>query len=316
MNEKGTQNYDLLFPLIPILAFVFGGLIVVIGVLATGQSGGAQPVAVEEMVSVEEQSALGAEASGAENEVVEDEPQTVAMTYDPEVVDDGRLQYQTACAACHGMDARGVAGLGKTLVASEFVDSLSDAELHEFIVVGRPIWDPLNTTGIAMPARGANPALTDQQIDEIVAYIRTVNIESEEQFLDVEAMGAEVDPLPELDEGVTVENAEPFEPLPVVLLGDTMEPYVRESIPAASAYESACANCHGVDGAGTDMWAGILNSQLIVGGTAEDVVSFLIGNPDELMMPTDGFPHPQRGGHLNLTDEEIADLVDYLLALE
>jgi disulfide bond formation protein DsbB len=34
--------------------------------------------------------------------------------------------------------------------------------------------DPLNTTGIAMPPKGGNPALTDGQIVDIVAYLRSI----------------------------------------------------------------------------------------------------------------------------------------------
>ncbi len=98
-----------------------------------------------------------------------------SLNYDPAIVERGRENFIAICSACHGTDARGIAGLGKTLIDSEFVNSLDDAGLHEFIVVGRTIWDPLNTTGVAMPARGGNPGLTDEDIDTIVAYIRVLN---------------------------------------------------------------------------------------------------------------------------------------------
>ena len=79
-----------------------------------------------------------------------------------------------ACGACHGPDGLGITGLGKPLVNSEFVDSLSDDELVEFISTGRPVWDANNTTGVDMPARGGNPALTDDDLYAIVAYIRSI----------------------------------------------------------------------------------------------------------------------------------------------
>ena len=34
--------------------------------------------------------------------------------------------------------------------------------------------DPLNTTGVGMPSKGGNPALTDEDLYDIVAYIRTL----------------------------------------------------------------------------------------------------------------------------------------------
>jgi disulfide bond formation protein DsbB len=64
-------------------------------------------------------------------------------------------------------------GLGKDMTTSEFVRSKSDAELVEFIKRGRPIDDPLNTTGVPMPPMGANPTLTDAEILAIVRFIRS-----------------------------------------------------------------------------------------------------------------------------------------------
>lgn len=88
----------------------------------------------------------------------------------------GEKLYQSACIACHGPDAKGVTALGKSLhpVDSEFIRSQSDAELVEFIKVGRQPGDPLNTTGVAMPPKGGNPAISDTDLLDIVAWIRTL----------------------------------------------------------------------------------------------------------------------------------------------
>lgn len=94
--------------------------------------------------------------------------------YDPEVVAQGQQLY-IGCSACHGADALGVQGLGKDLVNSEFVHSLSDADLLTFVKMGRPIWDEMNTTGIDMPSRGGNPTLTDDDILAIIAYLRSLS---------------------------------------------------------------------------------------------------------------------------------------------
>lgn len=93
--------------------------------------------------------------------------------YDPAVVERGQTLF-AQCAACHGMDARGIPNLGKDLVGTEFITSQSDHELMQFIITGRPIWDPDNTTGIDMPGRGGNPALTNDDILAIIAYIRSL----------------------------------------------------------------------------------------------------------------------------------------------
>lgn len=98
---------------------------------------------------------------------------TGAPSYDPALVAQGETLF-ALCAACHGPDARGLPNLGKDLVTSEFVAGLTDEALLEFIKVGRPLWDPNNTTGIDMPGKGGNPALTDEEILAIIAYIRTL----------------------------------------------------------------------------------------------------------------------------------------------
>ena len=87
----------------------------------------------------------------------------------------GKELYASSCSACHGPDGKGIQGLGKDLTASEFVKGLSDAELLDFIKKGRDTGDPLNTTGVAMPPKGGNPALSDEQIMDIIAFIRSIH---------------------------------------------------------------------------------------------------------------------------------------------
>src|SRR5690606_9327366 len=53
------------------------------------------------------------------------------------------------------------------------VNDQDDESLHDFIVVGRRAFDPDNKTGIEMPAKGGNPALTDENIYQIIAFLRT-----------------------------------------------------------------------------------------------------------------------------------------------
>jgi disulfide bond formation protein DsbB len=95
---------------------------------------------------------------------------------DPE---QGKTLFIQFCSACHGQDALGVKGLGKDLIHSEFMAGLSDEEMLKYVNEGRTVDDPRNTTGIPMPPKGGNPALTDQQIMHIIAYLRTIHEEPE-----------------------------------------------------------------------------------------------------------------------------------------
>lgn len=101
-----------------------------------------------------------------------------APTPEPTSVGDpvaGKTQFDTVCIACHGPGGVGVEGLGKPFTTSEFLLTVNDQELLEFIKTGRPISHPDNTTGVDMPPKGGNPALTDEQLLDIIAYIRTLH---------------------------------------------------------------------------------------------------------------------------------------------
>jgi len=86
----------------------------------------------------------------------------------------GAELFTVTCAACHGPKGEGVQGLGKDMTTSAFIASQTDEQLLEFIKKGRDINDPANTTGVAMPPFGGNPALTDEDLFNIIAYIRTL----------------------------------------------------------------------------------------------------------------------------------------------
>ena len=89
--------------------------------------------------------------------------------------DAGRGPYTSTCVSCHGQDAKGVPGLGKDLTASTWILEQTDEELLAFLQTGRPSSDPLNTTGVDMPPKGGNPVLSEDDLRNIVAYLRTIH---------------------------------------------------------------------------------------------------------------------------------------------
>jgi len=96
------------------------------------------------------------------------------MPVDPSV-HPGKAIYVTSCSSCHGPNGEGLEGLGKAFTTSAFVTSSSDKDLMTMIKMGRPIWDAANTTGLDMPSKGGNPALSNDQLTEIIGYIRSIN---------------------------------------------------------------------------------------------------------------------------------------------
>jgi disulfide bond formation protein DsbB/cytochrome c5 len=90
----------------------------------------------------------------------------------PEHLATGARLYGEACAACHGPAGEGVPNLGSALADAPLLETGADTELLEFIRRGRPADDPANQTGRAMPPSGGRPDLTDEEILEIIHYLR------------------------------------------------------------------------------------------------------------------------------------------------
>ena len=106
-----------------------------------------------------------------------DEPAEESAAAEDALVGDaaaGEPLFQSTCSACHGTDAKGMPNLGKDMTISEFIAGSSDAELLAFVKVGRSVSDPDNTTNVDMPPKGGNPVLSDQDLADIIAFIRTL----------------------------------------------------------------------------------------------------------------------------------------------
>ncbi|MCA0453545.1 MAG: c-type cytochrome [Chloroflexi bacterium] len=249
-------------------------------------------------------------------------PTEAVPSYDPALVQEGQMIFQTTCTTCHGLDGHGIQGLGKDLIMSEFVASLTDEELLHFIIVGRDASDPLNTTGIPMPARGGNPSLSDEQLMGVVAYMRSISeVSASTMDHSTTASGVAAQPttLPTaqpttLPTALPTEEPTAAEPTPVVeAVLPTTIPVTPQSFSAATAYAWSCSGCHGIDGAGNEPFGpSILESDLFEDDA--DLLAFITeGKP--LADPLVEFPHPGRGGFPPLTDEELTQLIDYLHTL-
>jgi mono/diheme cytochrome c family protein len=133
----------------------------------------------------------------------------------------GSRLFSTTCTACHGSDGKGILGLGKPLVDSPFVNKLNDDQLVAFLHVGRPADDPENTTKVGMPAKGGNPSLTDEDLNAIVDYIRSLNGATV-----VQDLSADATPVPTL---------KPFEVINVNAIPVAPANSPTQSAPAESA---------------------------------------------------------------------------------
>lgn len=87
--------------------------------------------------------------------------------------DKGKDLYAQNCAACHGPNGEGIQNLGKPFQGSDFLKSSDDDGLLGFVKTGRPSGDPQHQ-GADMPPKGGNPDLSDDDLRNIIAFLRTL----------------------------------------------------------------------------------------------------------------------------------------------
>lgn len=88
----------------------------------------------------------------------------------------GKKLFRGTCSSCHGMNGEGMTGQGKPLITSEFLAGLDNEKALAFLKVGRRPSDPLNSTKVDMPPKGGNPIFTEDDLRDIIAFLRTINV--------------------------------------------------------------------------------------------------------------------------------------------
>lgn len=91
---------------------------------------------------------------------------------DPKAARAGEYEFRINCALCHGLGARG-GGRGPDLTRAQKKHAHSDADMFQIISNGIP--------GTAMPANGTNGqgvGMTDEEIWQIITYIRSQEVKS------------------------------------------------------------------------------------------------------------------------------------------
>ena len=91
---------------------------------------------------------------------------------DPKAAKAGEFEFRINCAFCHGLGARG-GGRGPDLTRARKRHGDSDSEIFQNISLG--------ITGTAMPGNGTNGqgvGMTDEEIWQIITYLRSVQVKS------------------------------------------------------------------------------------------------------------------------------------------
>jgi disulfide bond formation protein DsbB len=312
MSSQQPQSSNEVFPVFQLLV-LFGAVAVMLSILMAVTPKPTPIAPTETPVQVDAAEPTQMPSAVPPTEVVE----VAAVALDPEQVRAGESIFQASCAACHGFNARGISGLGLPMIGSEFINGLTDDELHDFLLVGRPVTDPANSTGVAMPARGGNPSLTDDDLYNVIAYIRSLNVPADSAAVPTTAPTAAP-----TASGPTLTPTE-FVP-PAVSIASADVPDDEAEVPAAPdlflssgevAYNRSCAGCHGLDGEGVPLIGPALtDSDLLTDREGIGLLEFLT-REEPPVDPREGYPHPYRGGYPLLTDEQILNIIAYLYEL-
>lgn len=127
--------------------------------------------AVQPVANVQPATPAGPAATVASAPATDVAAPTLAL--DPAAITRGKKVYNS-CIACHGRTGEGVAKVGADLKHSDFVKKKTDEELLAFIKKGRQPGDPDSKLNLAMPAKGGNPSLKDNQIQDVIVYLRSL----------------------------------------------------------------------------------------------------------------------------------------------
>ena len=198
----------------------------------------------------------------------------------------GEIVYQNTCKVCHGPDGNGVVGLGKPVRNSAYIQQSDDNELFRNIAEGRFPDDPLNTTGVMMPARGAQ-GITDEQINDVMAFLRTIQ-DPDEPHASIEAWIIE---RPEVE---------------IVFDG-----------PGRDLFIGMCSSCHGANGEGMDgLGKPFTTSQFIKDSTDKEIITLVkMGRPIWDAANTTGVDMPPKGGNPAMSDDDLNNIISYIRSI-
>ncbi|MGD2068497.1 MAG: cytochrome c [Gemmatimonadota bacterium] len=128
--------------------------------------------------AADEGQAAGEPAEATAEEAAQESPDlsTVALPegVTMEMVQAGQSLYPgQVCTACHGPDARGVEAVGPDLLDAEWLNT--DGSYDQIVrTITEGVAEPQHFPGLMMP-KGGNPALTDEQVRQLAAYIHATS---------------------------------------------------------------------------------------------------------------------------------------------
>jgi cytochrome c len=307
--------------------FLFGFWILVAA--ACGGSAGGDTAIVEHVTDVRHPAghfAIGKTATAEQiaGWDIDIRPDGVGLPPGGATAEDGEMLYEDLCASCHGSFGEGV---GRYPVLAGGEGTLSEARpektVGSFWPYASTLWDYIHR---AMPFTEPE-SLSDEEVYAITAYVLYLNDLIEYDFeltqdnLALVEMpnkdGFFLDDRPDVLAERCMNNCKAPDSIKIISEPDVAEEeasavsdsetvLVEVATPGKSIYEQACAVCHaaGVGEAPIPGDAAAWADRLATGRDAL-VASALVGKG--IM--------PPKGGQLQLSDEEVASAVDFIISM-
>jgi cytochrome c5 len=161
MSQEQDKAFFKNFTIILIILAVLMATFMILGVMFGGVTESPEKVTAEVMKNTEPMAQMQIEGDEPEAPAVE-ESTTVATTGGE---DAGKTTYEGLCVACHGSGIPGIPQLGDTAAWAPRIEQGKDT-LYNNAITGYT-----GSSGMPMPAKGGNPALSDDDVKAAVDYI-------------------------------------------------------------------------------------------------------------------------------------------------
>ena len=216
----------------------------------------------------------------------------------------GRDIFMKVCGVCHAPNGFGMPGLGKDLVHSDFVADMDDAGLVAFIERGRDINDPLNSTKIAMPPKGGNPALTHDDLASVVSFVRGLQDPRRMPVLP-----------PWTPKPIEITEADKAAALAAAGGDAELAGYIASG---NKLFHTTCIACHGKGGVGIPgNGKSLVKNEFIQSLDEEKLLAFIKqGRGPSDPKNTTGIQMPPKGGNPALSEDDLLDIISYLRTLQ
>ena len=205
-------------------------------------------------------------------------------------VEAGEAEYATLCANCHGRDGRG----DETLQAPSMLH-LNDWYIASSLRKYRDAVRGARGDGFEANMRAAMTGVTDERIDNVTAYIMTM------QRLPRKAAAPPPPPLPPIDID------------PAILPEGVTVAMVEEEQQICNTGTGICFTCHVREGVGGALAPPLSDDEwLNIDGEYESIVQIIMdGVPEPIEYP--GMMQPRAG--MPLTDEQVRAVAAYVFTL-